>query len=83
VFWYKWNSWITEILGGAALGLVVNMLIDRPLLALLGATLASFGYEFLLDESRNRVWHHPWQDVGQRAVGIVVGVVLLGGWLLR
>lgn len=69
-FWYGWSSWIVELLGGAAL-MTVLILLFPILPALVLGILISVVYEGFVDVNR---W--SWVDVGQRAIGMVIPVLL-------
>ncbi len=77
-FYDGWSSWVVELLGGAAITGFAYLLswmasLDLPLLAAgLAATAASVVYELSIDSNG---W--SWADVGQRQVGILVGLLIL------
>jgi hypothetical protein len=79
MFWYGWNSWVVELLGGCAIGLVFGLGTQHAGAAFIGGNLFSAGYECFADPNLGRPDHRPWRDYGQRAVGIAVGVLV---WLL-
>lgn len=70
MFWYSWPSLVTELLSGMLCASAAQLL---PGVAwqLTVATIMSVGYEGLLDRNG---W--SWTDVGQRSLGIVVGLLL-------
>jgi hypothetical protein len=65
MFWYNWPSWVTELLGGAALYLVLLCPLG-PWLALVGSLVISVAYEKWLDRNG---W--SLSDLGQRTCGTV------------
>lgn len=79
MFWWTWPSIVTEIGSGVAAVLLSLLLIFpfpsvrwAPWLTGLTATGTSLIYEHWFDANG---W--SWVDVGQRQIGIVLGVVLL------
>lgn len=68
-FWYRWPSWVVELLGGAALAVVSALVIRNAIAAAAVAVLFSVIYESEFDVNG---W--SWKDVGQRAVGIAIGL---------
>lgn len=81
-FWEVWAAWLTERLGGLALELLSGILLASVVQFLVDGlggqaavcAVASALYEGLLDPNG---W--SWVDVGQRAIGILLG---LGAWAL-
>lgn len=69
-FYYGWNSWVVEILGGAV-GMTVLCLIFPIIPAIVFGVLISLIYERFVDLNG---W--SWVDVGQRAVGMVIPVLI-------
>lgn len=81
-FWYRWPSWLTELLGGAALSLVLCFGLHFLLgpeatlgVATLAGTAVSVGYETFLD-SNDTASHRPAVDIAQRACGQVLGLLV-------
>lgn len=82
-FWYSWPSWVTELLGGMVLSLalcflllLLHMSLAAQLgLAALGGVLLSVVYERFLDPN-DTVAHRPAVDIGQRACGQVLGLLV-------
>lgn len=72
-FWDRWSSWTTELLGGAALALLCAAVIRNVIAAGVVALIFSVAYESSFDRNG---W--SWTDVGQRTVGIAIGLAL--GW---
>ena len=69
-FWYGWPSWLVELLSGLLVASVVQFVVGVSWQAV-AALAASLTYEGALDKNG---W--SWKDVGQRAVGIAVGLAL-------
>lgn len=61
-----------ELLGGAALSLVLGLLLQNAALTTILGLMVSMGYERFLDRNG---W--SWVDVGQRACGQVLGLGLM------
>lgn len=81
-FWYNWPSWVTEILGGSVLSLALcfgwHFVLppDTTILAsVLVGLLVSVAYEFLFDANRTAA-HRPFSDIGQRACGQALGLLI-------
>lgn len=83
-FWYNWNSWVTEILGGAALtGLLclglkylTHLTPEGVILtSLFGGLAISMGYEYFLDPNKT-INHKPKVDIAQRLFGQVIGLIV-------
>lgn len=80
MFWYGWNSWVVELLGGTALGAAFSIGLEHAGAALFFANVGSAVYEWTkLDANHDNPAHRPWRDFGQRSIGIAIGVT---GWLL-
>lgn len=75
LFYDGWSSWTVELVAGTGLGIVAVALTHHMIAAAACAVLASAFYERWLDRNG---W--SWSDVGQRALGIVIGL-FLGGLL--
>lgn len=79
-FWYRWPSWLTELVAGLLLATVVQLaraLVGAGLVwQFLGALAGSLFYETFLDENAGKLGHNPLRDVAQRTVGIVAGLAL-------
>ncbi len=74
MFWYTWPSWITELVAGV--GVIAALVCPLgPWLAFGIAMSVSLIYEKLLDMNG---W--SWVDVGQRTVGMLVGLGLALLW---
>ncbi len=71
MFWYRWPSLVTELLSGILCASAAQVLPGLTL-QLLAATALSATYEAYVDKNG---W--SWLDLGQRSLGIVVGLV---GW---
>jgi len=69
MFYYGWNSWIVEILGGILLGLIL-LPLGWPWNLLTSLTISVI-YERFFDENG---W--SWKDLGQRAVGQAIPVIV-------
>lgn len=70
MFYYGWNSWVVEILGGATLMTVLCLLL--PIIpAFIVGILVSVIYERFIDQNG---W--SWVDVGQRAVGMAIPTLI-------
>lgn len=73
-FWYRWPSLLVEVLGGLMLTLICGLVLrDGWLTAVVSLAVSAF-YEKFLDQNG---W--SWADVGQRALGQAVGVLVI--WL--
>ena len=76
-FWEVWAKWLTDRIGGFALEILSGVLlatathfvVDGLIPQALVSVLASLLYESFLDPNG-----FSWADVGQRAVGIAVGL---------
>ena len=79
-FWYRlipaWApSWLVELVSGllAVAAVRLALLLPLGLIVLVLATIINVAYELKLDPHG---W--SWLDVGQREVGVLVGVLLVG-----
>ncbi len=78
-FWYRWPSWLTEFVAGLLLATFVQVV--RFVGWGIGwrfalAVLLSWVYEMFLDQNRHELGHDAVKDTTQRAVGIIVGLLL-------
>jgi hypothetical protein len=74
--WWRWPSWATEGISGLALAAMVTPYpnvgpLHGDLFRFAAGTVISFGYERFVDANG---W--SWTDVGQRAVGLAVGLAI-------
>lgn len=71
--WWSWPSWLVELLSGLLVIAVLAGLEALPwwLRVSLLALTASLVYERYVDRNG-----FQWRDVGQRAVGLAVGLLL-------
>lgn len=72
-FWFGWNSWVVELLGGATLaGVALLSTWGRVPAAAVICVVVSLYYELVLDPRRTDHTHRPLADIGQRAVGSAI-----------
>lgn len=71
MFWDGWNSWLVELLGGALLSSLLLLLGLSVPLAFVVGLVVSVLYESDIDRNG---W--SWTDVGQRACGQAIPLVL-------
>lgn len=79
-FWYRWPSWLVELLAGLLVATLVQPIAPFLLRGLVALAMSVY-YEVFLDPNAGKSWHHPWKDLAQRAVGIKLGLV--AWWLIR
>lgn len=75
MFWYKWPSWVVELAAGVALVTAAQVSQTLWVQAYI-ATSLSWIYETSFDVNLGKPYHKPWKDLGQRQVGIVLGLLL-------
>lgn len=75
-FWWKWSSWTVELIAGALLAAALLGTGGSVPASIVFSVVMSVWYEFLLDSNRGKPNHRPWVDVGQRAVGSAIILVV-------
>lgn len=79
-FWYKWPSVVVELIAGVLLALFVQV-VPWWFWRIVAALALSLVYEAFIDPNAGELYHDPYNDMAERAVGILLGL-LLWSWIL-